>query len=122
MATTSTQNVVAKRLLVPLMRTEAGVLPPWNRLLAAVPRMTAAAPARKGVFVAEVVTQGPADKAGLHAGDLITSVDGQSVASVHDVQKVVWLRGAGEALRVEVQRDGQKKSVLVTSEPMPLSH
>ena len=82
----------------------------------------AAAPARKGVFVAEVVTQGPADKAGLHAGDLITSVDGQSVASVHDVQKVVWLRGAGEALRVEVQRDGQKKSVLVTSEPMPLSH
>lgn len=81
----------------------------------------AVAPARKGVFVAEVVTQGPADKAGLHAGDLITSVDGQSVASVHDVQKVVWLRGAGEALRVEVQRDGQKKSVLITSEPMPVS-
>jgi len=81
----------------------------------------AVAPVRKGVFVAEVVTQGPADKAGLHAGDLITSVDGQNVASVHDVQKAVWLRGAGEALRVDVQRDGQKKSVLVTTEPMPAS-
>jgi S1-C subfamily serine protease len=81
----------------------------------------AATPAIKGVFVAEVVTHGPADKAGMLTGDVITRVDGQSVASVHDVQKIVWLRGAGEALRVEVQRDGKKKSVLVTTEAMPAS-
>jgi S1-C subfamily serine protease len=82
---------------------------------------TAATPAIKGVLIAEIVAQGPADKGGLHAGDVITSVDGQAVASVHDVQKVVWRRGSGEALRVEVHRDGKQKSVLVTTEPMPAS-
>jgi len=80
-----------------------------------------AVPAHPGVFIAEVVAHGPADKAGMHPGDVITRVDGQNVTSIHDVQKAVWLRGAGEALRVEVQRDGQKKSVLVTTEPMPAS-
>ena len=88
----------------------------------ATPEAAATAPAIKGVFVEKIVAQGPAEKAGLHAGDLITSVDGQTVASVHDVQKIVWLRGAGEALRVEVHRDGKKKSLLVTTEALPANH
>jgi S1-C subfamily serine protease len=73
----------------------------------------------KGVFVAEVVKLGPAAKAGLRTGDLITGVDGQNVTAIHDVQKIVWKRGTGEALRVEVQRDGTKKTLVVTTEPMP---
>ena len=92
-----------------------------GRNVRALPEVTVAASAVKGVFVAEVVTRGPAEKAGLHTGDLITRVDGQSVASVHDVQKIVWLRGAGEALRVEIQRDGKPKSMLVTTEALPAS-
>lgn len=76
-------------------------------------------PTSKGVLVAEVVVQGPAAKAGLHDGDVITSVDGQTVSTVHDVQKIVWRRGTGEALRVEVQREGKSKSFLITTEALP---
>jgi serine protease Do len=79
----------------------------------------AAATTNKGVLVAEVVRQGPAAKAGLRTGDLITSVDGQAVAAVHDVQKIVWKRGTGEILRVEVLREGTKKTVIVTTEALP---
>jgi len=79
---------------------------------------TGEAPLR-GVLVAEVVVNGPAEKAGVHNGDVLTAVDGLPITSAHDVQKIVWMRGTGEALRVELLRDGKKKTVIITTERMP---
>ena len=72
-----------------------------------------------GVIVAKIVTGGPAEKGGMHEGDVITAVDAQAVSSPHDVQKIIWLRGAGEVLRVDVLRSGKKKTLLITTEHMP---
>jgi len=74
---------------------------------------------KSGVLVAEVITGGPAEKVGMHTGDVITGVDGQPVTAAHDVQKIVWLRGIGETLRVEILRNGQKKVLALVTERMP---
>ncbi|TAN39191.1 MAG: PDZ domain-containing protein [Verrucomicrobia bacterium] len=74
---------------------------------------------KTGVLVAEVIENGPAEKIGMRMGDVITGVDGQPVSAAHDVQKIVWMRGVGEALRVEILRGGQKKVLMVVTERMP---
>ena len=77
---------------------------------------------KSGVLVAEVITGGPAEKVGMHTGDVITGVNGQPVTAAHDVQKIVWLRGIGETLRVEILRNGQKKVLVVVTERMPTNN
>jgi S1-C subfamily serine protease len=46
-------------------------------------------------------------------------VDGHAVASPHDVQKLVWARDVGAALRVDVLRAGNKKTVIIPTAPPP---
>jgi regulator of sigma E protease len=59
------------------------------------------------VQIAEVAPASPAETAGLRAGDLVTSVDGQTVGSVEDFQKFVRDR-LGSSVALDVQRGDQK--------------
>ena len=63
--------------------------------------------------VAEVVDGGPADKAGLRAGDRILRVKGTEVDSVSDVRRAVGGESPGNKLELEVRRDGDTKSLTV---------
>ena len=70
-----------------------------------------------GALINAVVPQGPADKAGLRAGDVITAVGGQKVQAGHDLLRAVLRHGVGERLSLEVRRgDKTKKFTLVTGE------
>ena len=66
-----------------------------------------------GVPVAEVVDGGPADDAGLRAGDRILRAGGEEVDSVADVRSAVSERSPGDELELEVQRDGGTKTMTV---------
>lgn len=48
----------------------------------------------------------PAEKAGMQAGDVIVSIDGQRVDYVAQLQQVVGFRRPGDAVKVEVARKG----------------
>ena len=70
-----------------------------------------------GALVNAVVPGGPAEKAGLQAGDVITSIDKQRIREGHDLLRTVLRRGVGERLSLEVRRGGKTKQVsLVTGE------
>lgn len=72
-----------------------------------------------GVQVRAVVPDGPAEKAGVQAGDLITALDG---SPVYSPDRLKWLmRGSrqGEPVTLELIRDGEQQSVQV--EPQPLA-
>ena len=70
-----------------------------------------------GALVNAVVPQGPADKAGLQAGDVITAVGGQKIREGHDLLRTVLRHGVGERLSLDVRRgDKMKKISLVTGE------
>ena len=67
-----------------------------------------------GVYVVEVVKGGPAEKAGLQAGDRIVSVDGTEIASKDDLGTLIQQHAAGDTLSITIARDGQMQTVNVT--------
>ena len=67
-----------------------------------------------GVYIVEVVKGGPADKAGLQAGDRIVSVDGSEVATQSDLGTLMQDHKAGDTIEMTVARGGQMQTVNVT--------
>jgi len=57
-----------------------------------------------GILVTNVVPGSPATQAGLQAGDVITTVDGQSVKDAAEIQKLVSQQKVGDEVKLQVQR------------------
>jgi len=68
--------------------------------------------AQKGAVVTQVTTGSPAAKAGLKAGDIITSVNGKPVHDSADVRNIVGLLRVGQKVELQIQRNGTAKSVV----------
>jgi serine protease Do len=67
----------------------------------------------QGALIAEAIPGEPAAKAGLLSGDVITSVNGQSVEDAASLLRVVAQQTPGKDVRVEVLRNGKRKSFTV---------
>ena len=67
-----------------------------------------------GIYVMDVVSGGPADKAGLKAGDRIISIDNTEVAQKTDLGTLMQEHSAGDTLSITVARDGQMQTVSLT--------
>jgi serine protease Do len=66
------------------------------------------APEAEGVLVLEVEEDSPAEAAGLRAGDVITSVDGDEILGTGDLVAALEEAEEGETVRIEVVRRGEK--------------
>ncbi|MEO5670392.1 MAG: DegQ family serine endoprotease [Ramlibacter sp.] len=62
----------------------------------------------EGALVAGVEKGSPAEKAGLQAGDVIRSVNGQPIVASGDLPAIVGLSEPGTRVRMEVWRGGRK--------------
>jgi S1-C subfamily serine protease len=51
---------------------------------------------------------GPAERAGMRPQDIIVAVDGQKVGTIGDLRRELFRRKPGDAVRVEVVRDGRR--------------
>ena len=71
-----------------------------------------------GLRVAEVVPAGPADRAGLRAGDLLVSAAGQPVQKAQDLQRLMFGDAIGRPLAITVMRNGALVDVI--AEPSEL--
>jgi S1-C subfamily serine protease len=70
-----------------------------------------------GALINGVVPGGPADKAGLEAGDVITAVDDTRIREGADLLRTVLRHDVGERVSLEVRRgDRTKKMTLVMGE------
>ena len=67
-----------------------------------------------GIYVVDVVSGGPADKAGLKAGDRIVSIDNTEVAQKTDLGTLMQEHSAGDTLSITVAREGQMQTVSLT--------
>jgi S1-C subfamily serine protease len=78
-------------------------------------------PGGAGAAVSDVVPGGPAEVAGLRAGDVVVAVDGDDVTGMD--QLAAEVRGApiGSTLPLVVRRDGQRVDLDVVTAPRPTS-
>jgi serine protease Do len=69
---------------------------------------------KNGVLVQEVQSGGPADKAGLKPGDIITTIDGRSIKDGEDLVNEIASRKPGSTIRLGFMRDGKPSDTTVT--------
>ncbi|MAU66523.1 Do family serine endopeptidase [Hyphomonas sp.] len=72
-----------------------------------------------GVMVTEVYDGGPADKAGLRRGDLVTAIDGREVFDEKGLKFLAAIRNPGERAQLNVLRGGRNEVIGVKVEPPP---
>jgi serine protease Do len=70
-----------------------------------------------GVVIEDVEADGPAQKAGFKAGDVVTDYDGERVRSTRQFIRLVQETADGRAVAASVMRDGQR--VPLTVQPRP---
>ena len=67
-----------------------------------------------GIYVASVVEDGAASKAGIRKGDIITAIEGVKVIDSATLLEQIGKRRPGDKVKVEFERDGESRSVVVT--------
>lgn len=67
-----------------------------------------------GVLVGRVEPGGPAAKAGVKVGDILTAVDGEGVGSSMEVGRLVRSKKEGEVVALEVSRGGRMHNLTAT--------
>ncbi|MEM6836321.1 MAG: HhoA/HhoB/HtrA family serine endopeptidase, partial [Cyanobacteria bacterium P01_C01_bin.120] len=75
----------------------------------------------EGVLIVDIVRNSPAARAGLRQGDILVSVDGQTVSEAAAVQSLVETAGIGTDLSLQVRRDGAVETLSVQPEALPTS-
>lgn len=67
-----------------------------------------------GVMISSVSTDSPAAKAGLKAGDIITSVDGKKVDSPRSLSRAIRDKKQGDQVRVDFRRNATNQHAFAT--------
>ena len=70
----------------------------------------------RGLLVAKVLEDSPAEKAGLRVGDVIVKADGERVERVNVLQRLIRDKDKGEKISIEYLRDKKKKTVVIEVE------
>jgi putative serine protease PepD len=68
----------------------------------------------QGAYVAEVVSGGPADQAGIQKGDIIVAMDGEEITSADGMVLAVRSHDIGDTVTVTVVRGTETKDLTVT--------
>ncbi|HLN08757.1 MAG TPA: S1C family serine protease [Xanthobacteraceae bacterium] len=68
------------------------------------------------LLVARVTPGGPAEKAGIHAGDAIVGVNGEAANSLRELYRQIWKQGtAGATIRLDVRQGSDTRRLDVRS-------
>ena len=72
-----------------------------------------------GVLVSRVVPGSPADRAGLHPGDVIVRYNSRAVESPESLQRLVGDSHSGQDVALDVVRHGRQETLSATLAPRP---
>jgi len=75
----------------------------------------------EGALVAEPQANGPAAKAGIESGDVITAVNGETVKDARELARTIGGFAPGTAVKLDVLHKGQDKTINLTLGQLPNS-
>jgi serine protease Do len=81
---------------------------------------TARAESAKGVYIAEVVKGGPAEKAGIRKGDVLTAYGGKDIADSVALRNAVAATPVGQDMKATILRDGKKMELTIRIENLEM--
>lgn len=67
-----------------------------------------------GIYVAQIIKNGPASKTELKEGDIITSIDGKILNTMNDLREYIYSKKPGEEVTLEISRGKINKSIKIT--------
>jgi putative serine protease PepD len=67
-----------------------------------------------GAVIAEITANGPAEEAGLRAGDVITELDGRAIADYTELVVAIRDKAVGDNVVLTIDRGGDSQQVAVT--------
>lgn len=76
-------------------------------------------PTLEGVLIADISPGGPAAKAGLRRGDVVTSIDGTDVRSTGQLRNLIAAGPVGKTVSIELLRGGKPQTLRAKLDEMP---
>jgi S1-C subfamily serine protease len=71
-------------------------------------------PVQYGVYITDVASNSPADKAGLRVGDIITGIDNTALDDTHAYINTLFQYSSGDTVTLTVNRNGKSIQVQAT--------
>ena len=71
---------------------------------------------QEGIVVITVTNNGPAAKAGLEKGDIITKIDGTEVSTISEFRHILYKHDVGDEVTIVAYREGKEKTFKVKLE------
>jgi len=68
----------------------------------------------KGVYIADVVEKGAAEKAGIEKGDVVLKIEGEEVNSSSKLQEKIGKYRPGDEVNITIRRNGKEKVLKAT--------
>jgi serine protease Do len=73
----------------------------------------------EGALIAEVLAGGPAEQAGMQAGDVVVNFAGKEIKRSEELRWAASTYGTGKVAEIKLLRDGKPVSIKVTLKPFP---
>jgi len=67
----------------------------------------------QGFGITDVQKNGPADRAGIKAGDVVIAIDGEKVASFEDLYNNIMKHNIGDEVTLKIYREGDEIEVII---------
>ena len=68
----------------------------------------------KGIYVDQIIKNGPASKTDLKEGDIITSIDGKELNTMNDLREYIYIKKPNDIVSLQISRGKINKIIEVT--------
>lgn len=67
-----------------------------------------------GIYVAQIVQNGPLANSELKEGDIITQIDNTKISKMNDLKKYIYNKKPNDTVKLYIQRNGKEQTIEVT--------